>query len=208
MAVPCHMGQRFWDGDHYEPVSDDCVWDKQAGLEYMKNTKLSVIYNYGHFQQDIYGDDTISKTAKKQSTNVDENHASYFQMEVQKNHLQDTTSLMQLDGSYESEFNSFEISESKPSLMQNWPTKEDPEAHYRYTGIFILQSPDVHFIERQTYSLLEWLGDIGGLFDALRYLGCIVIGPLNALALTSKLLVSIFKVKQTPASEIDDQSTL
>ena len=33
-------------------------------------------------------------------------------------------------------------------------------------------------IERQTYSLLELLGDVGGLFDAFRLLGGLLVQPL------------------------------
>ena len=41
--------------------------------------------------------------------------------------------------------------------------------------------------ERQTYSLLEYLGDLGGLFDALRYIASLILGPLTAIALKLSL---------------------
>ena len=34
-------------------------------------------------------------------------------------------------------------------------------------------------IERQTYSALEWLGDIGGLFDMLKLLGYMLVIPFS-----------------------------
>ena len=42
--------------------------------------------------------------------------------------------------------------------------------------------------ERQTYNLLEWLGDIGGLFDALRYIGIFIVEPFAAYQLKVGLL--------------------
>jgi len=36
-------------------------------------------------------------------------------------------------------------------------------------------------IERQTYSALEYLGDLGGLFDALGYLGSALVAPIAAM---------------------------
>ena len=51
---------------------------------------------------------------------------------------------------------------------------------------------DMHVTERQTYDFLEWLGDIGGLFDALRYIGMIMIEPYAAYHLKVGLLTSIF----------------
>ena len=47
-------------------------------------------------------------------------------------------------------------------------------------------------IERQTYSLLDWLGDLGGLFDALYFLGFICAGPVTAIALNSLLVKTNF----------------
>ena len=38
-------------------------------------------------------------------------------------------------------------------------------------------------INRQTYSFLEWLGDIGGLFEALRFIGSFLVVPVSAFAL-------------------------
>ena len=46
-------------------------------------------------------------------------------------------------------------------------------------------SPDTAIINRQTYSLLDWLGDLGGLFDALYLIGYALIAPLANFALNS-----------------------
>ena len=36
------------------------------------------------------------------------------------------------------------------------------------------------FIERQTYSVLDWLGDIGGLGEALVIIGAYLVAPVAA----------------------------
>ena len=36
-------------------------------------------------------------------------------------------------------------------------------------------SADMTMHEREIYSLLEWLGDVGGLYDGLRIVGSIII---------------------------------
>ena len=51
---------------------------------------------------------------------------------------------------------------------------------YKYTGAELSFSNDLTIIERQTYSSLEWLGDVGGLFDALLFLGSSLITPITA----------------------------
>ena len=46
-------------------------------------------------------------------------------------------------------------------------------------------------IERQTYSLLDWIGDIGGLFDGLSLLASHFIAPIAAYALKYDLLTQL-----------------
>ena len=52
---------------------------------------------------------------------------------------------------------------------------------------------DQKIINRETYSGLDYLGDLGGLFDAFRILGSILISPVVGFALNTRLLSSIFK---------------
>lgn len=40
-------------------------------------------------------------------------------------------------------------------------------------------------IQRQTYSMLDWLGDMGGLLDAMYFIMAIVITPIQRYALNS-----------------------
>ena len=42
-------------------------------------------------------------------------------------------------------------------------------------------------MSRQTYSFLDWLGDCGGLIDALALIGRLVASPFAAYALHKKL---------------------
>ena len=64
--------------------------------------------------------------------------------------------------------------------MSEWPTKESPNAYYRVAGAYIELSMDQQVIERSTYSVLEWLGDIGGLYDALRLIGLFIMFPFKS----------------------------
>ena len=47
-------------------------------------------------------------------------------------------------------------------------------------------------IERKTYSILEWLGDVGGLFDGLRLMFGQLIGPMAMFALKTSLWTGVF----------------
>ena len=44
-------------------------------------------------------------------------------------------------------------------------------------------SLDVTNWNRETYSLLDWLGDLGGLLDILLHIGNVIVAPLAAFNL-------------------------
>ena len=55
-------------------------------------------------------------------------------------------------------------------------------------------SPDVLKIRRKTDSLLDWLGDWGGLLDSLHFLVDILINPFAAYMMKSKLALLLVKL--------------
>ena len=48
-------------------------------------------------------------------------------------------------------------------------------------------------VNRESYSLLDWLGDLGGLFDALRLLCHIMIYPVSSFTLQATLMAKLFR---------------
>ena len=61
-------------------------------------------------------------------------------------------------------------------------------------------SPDLHTTYRQTYSMLDWLGDLGGLLDALLKIGTILVFPFSTYAADSRLLNSLFRYRKSNKS--------
>ena len=80
-----------------------------------------------------------------------------------------------------------------PSSKKVWPTKDKPSL-YSLNAVVLNLSQHKIEIERQTYSLLEWIGDIGGLFDGLRIVASSIVTPLAAFVLKSKLLSENFSL--------------
>ena len=62
----------------------------------------------------------------------------------------------------------------------------------KYAGINIYLDPKKKIYSRQTYSLLDFLGDLGGLFDALRLIAAVLVSPFAALELKVSILTSLF----------------
>ena len=55
-------------------------------------------------------------------------------------------------------------------------------------------NPDILKIRRKTDSILDWLGDWGGLLDSLHFLADILISPLAAYMMKSKLAKLLVKI--------------
>ena len=85
------------------------------------------------------------------------------------------------------------------SAWNKFPTKEDPSKKYKFTSLEINLSPDKLVVNRETYSMLDWLGDLGGLFDALRLLCTLGIFPVSSFSLQATLMSKLFR--QRPSTD-------
>ena len=72
-------------------------------------------------------------------------------------------------------------------MYATWPTKKQSSIYKIGTFWFSLH-PSMTTIERQTYSILDWLGDVGGLFDGLKIIGSFIIAPIASFAMKTELL--------------------
>jgi len=62
-------------------------------------------------------------------------------------------------------------------------------------------SPDVPKIRRKTDSLLDWLGDWGGLLDGLHFLADILVSPFSAFVMKSKLALLLVKLLPSDSTQ-------
>ena len=82
-----------------------------------------------------------------------------------------------------------------------WDKKITPEAplnKYKFYSVGFDLEKSLIKTNRETYSLLDWVGDIGGLLDGLFLIGDILVGPFATYALSSKLVATI--VRFNPSS--------
>ena len=134
-----------------------------------------------------------------QTIQVDELRPNFVFGHVQQSSLADETQLLQLGNVSEVDFFEMTWDTPRPSAWRKFPTNENPNFRYKFSSISLRISPDLIVIERQTYGLLEWLGDIGGLFDALIIIGKILVGPISAFNLKATLLSRIFRYTRSLA---------
>ena len=68
-----------------------------------------------------------------------------------------------------------------------------------YAKIRIKVNQEILIINRKTDSLLDWLGDCGGLLDGLQFLGRIILNPYTVYSLQSFL--SFLLVRYIPSKK-------
>jgi hypothetical protein len=55
-------------------------------------------------------------------------------------------------------------------------------------------------INRQTYSLLDWLGDLGGLMDALYVFCHLIVAPIATFNMQAVLMAKLFRERPSETS--------
>ena len=63
---------------------------------------------------------------------------------------------------------------------------------YKFNGVAFTRSNQLTSYERQTYSLLELLGDVGGLFDGLKQIIEFLITPIAVFFMKQSLVTRTF----------------
>ena len=69
---------------------------------------------------------------------------------------------------------------------------ENPDGRNKFTSVEINFQQDQKVTTRQTYGILDWLGDIGGLIDFLFLIFSMILGPYTSFMQKSLLLSKIF----------------
>ena len=59
---------------------------------------------------------------------------------------------------------------------------------YKLNSVLLNHANKEILISRETYSALEWISDIGGLYDGLKIIASTLILPVPTLAMNSLLL--------------------
>ena len=65
---------------------------------------------------------------------------------------------------------------------------------YKFTSVEVNLEQRKQTINRETYDLLQWLGDLGGLMDALYYILLLILRPFTSFRLSGLLLSSLFRI--------------
>ena len=88
-----------------------------------------------------------------------------------------------------------------PSAWNEYPTDENPSKRFKFFSAEFTFKKDLKVINRVTYSTMDWLGDCGGLIDALIIIGQIIANPFAVIALKSKLAWLLVRYHPKPDND-------
>ena len=187
LFVPCNYLHREF-GDTGDTLSDKCIANKTAQEEYIGNMRVIVLIDEDVFQQTEFGDASVQRQSRFYSWQADQKKPSWVQGFMRTNIIKDETDFLQYGQEEENEIYTFEWPAPLPSAWIHFPTEENPSTKYKFISVEFNYSPHITTWARSTYSFLDWLGDLGGLFDALLY-GCkFLLIPFSDFTLRTKIL--------------------
>mmetsp|Transcript_29120 Transcript_29120/g.36103 ORF Transcript_29120/g.36103 Transcript_29120/m.36103 type:complete len:133 (-) Transcript_29120:874-1272(-) len=128
---------------------------------------------------------------------VDQNIPTWINGRLNMNELEDEIAYLQYGQAAESDFYSYTMSNNIPSSWNTWPSPENLNARYKYVSIEYNMNLDKMNWTRSTYSLLDWLGDLGGLMDILLKIGSLMTEPMAHFTLQVTLMTSLFRFKSS-----------
>ena len=108
--------------------------------------------------------------------------------------LNENTDLIQLISPDDVDLYSHDPDGVEDSEWDEFPTKDSPLNKYKYVSFSLVRDTKLKEIVRKTYSLFDWLADIGGLIRAVLALGQIIMYPFSTYELQSLLLWMLVRV--------------
>ena len=189
MAMPCHTRETVIGGT-VDNIRDDCVRDQEAFYAYLDNMSTVIWYNYSVLKHNKFEiDERVQHFSgiTKYKTKLREN--TWRKASLHYSNLVDETDFFQWGQYDEVEFQRLDIEGiNKPSSYNKWPSYDQPDNRYKISSVVIVMDQDISQIERATYSGLDWLGDVGGLFDGMRIIGGFIVYPVAAFSLKAELV--------------------
>lgn len=119
--------------------------------------------------------------------------------EVKRKVVQDNTDYLQFGQNKDTEFWDFETVKSTISAYNNFESK------YKIIGIQIQTSFAQMTYQRQTYDILNFLGDIGGLDSILTSIAILLMNHYSTLKMKSHLLTKLYKKSTEDYKNIRDE---
>ena len=139
---------------------------------------MILYHNSERFDTQAYGENKIVRESVITQTQLDPNRPSWLPYRVEQQELNDESALLQYGQSDLSTFFQLETNSPLPS-SENDDLIEKPNGYYKMGSVEIIVKPTLQIIDRQTYGIFDWLGDVGGLNDGLYIIMQVALFPFT-----------------------------
>ena len=164
-------------------------------MEYLGPLSFVAYHTRERFDQEGFGEESIRKQSFIWHQQMDEKLPSWLRSRIEINELEDESDMFQY-GEYDStEFYEYSRDIAQPSSWNKFPTSENPSRRYKFASLDLIVGPDKMIISRDTYALLDYLGDLGGLFDALFFIFSSIAAPVATFNMKATILSHFFRFK-------------
>ena len=171
-------------------VSDKCVGDLAAQETKLLNGRAIQIYNDARFDQDKYDESKIVRQANILTQQFDPRQPNWNEVLFTETEFNDLASFVQYGQPFTQYLlHDMKIAKTHVSYFTNYPNR------YKFSSLTLRLNEDQKIINRQTYDILTWLGDLGGLNDALAYILAVLVTPFVSFEMSSDILNNLFMVK-------------
>ena len=151
---------------------ESCKSDQEIDEFIDNNGHFSLLSNYQKYSNEDYGPKTIQNVSFAELNPITSNSRQIKSMRIEKRFLESEEVFLG-DGFRVKEASFFNL---KPSISYN--DGSDPTS---FGGYAIEMSLDHVFYSRSIYSILDLLGDVGGLYSILLDIGCALVSTLSFL---------------------------
>ena len=169
--------------------------DPEKQKQYLRNVPvLQILYNQERFNPDKYGDERIVKESTFLRALMPSNAPSLMMTHLSLAEIEDEADLVQFGQTETLEYHHLEADPVRAHhFIDDLLVKPNGT---RSLSVFQLSiAPMKQMTVRQTYGLLDYFGDIGGLLDFLYYLIVFVLAPFWQYIYSSHMLTSLFRTR-------------
>ena len=205
LLLPCNVVMSEIETSPKWEVKENCEGSLEEQIKYVGQSQVLMLVNKERFMPQKYGDQTISRYSTILGTQFDETKPSWAALEFVQTEMQDESTLLQLG--YDEQTDLFSLNRVLPSIS-SWNVHPSTSAlgRYKFISVEVNMFQQILVINRETYDLLSWLGDVGGLTDAFLLICSFILAPFKKFNTSSFILQFLFRYLPSAVHSTDPSS--
>ena len=149
--------------------------------------------NSERINADKFGEEAVSRFSTIRSMQFNQNSPNWVKISALVNEFYDETDFFQYGQEDETDIIQLNVEKPQKSAWSTHPSV-NPNGRYKFSSMDMFVDPRVLTFNRNTYDFFGFLGDIGGMIDAIYIILKIILLPITAFNLKSFLLTVMFRL--------------